>query len=278
MMLIDRKRAIELGRETAAILEAERYKTESGKIVEIGESVRNAAANTKSYPPGCELRIPKVSERTTLIEVANETTLAAARRLLDEGHRPVALNFASAKSPGGGFLNGGRAQEESLARASGLYACLDGNEMYEFHRGRRDPMYTDYAIYSPNVPVIRNDDGTLLDNPYQCSIITSPAVNAKPVLERHPSRRAEIRDAMKTRIAKVLAIAAIHGHEALVLGAWGCGAFGNDGRDIAELFRAALTAQFPRVFSRVVFAITDWSPERRFIGPFEEVLRGSADR
>lgn len=278
MMLIDRRRAIELGRETVAILQAGRYQTEAGKIVEIGESARKAAANTESYPPGCELQMPEVPERTTVIEVANETTLGAVRRLINKGHRPVALNFASAKSPGGGFLNGGRAQEESLARASALYACLDGNEMYEFHRGRRDPMYTDYAIYSPDVPVIREDDGTLLDDPYQCSIITSPAVNAKPVLERHPSRRAEIRDAMETRIAKVLAIAVVHGHEALVLGAWGCGAFGNDGREIAELFRVTLTDQFPNVFGKIIFAITDWSPERRFLGPFEEVFGDAADR
>jgi uncharacterized protein (TIGR02452 family) len=81
---------------------------------------------------------------------------------------------------------------------------------------------------------------------------------------------------METRVAKVLAIAAIHGHEALVLGAWGCGVFGNDGGEIAELFRAALTGRFANTFSRTIFAVTDWSPDRRFIGPFEDVFGGSA--
>jgi len=76
-------------------------------------------------------------------------------------------------------------------------------------------------------------------------------------------------------VDRVLAIAAIHGHEALVLGAWGCGVFGNDGREIAELFRAALDGPFAAMFSEVVFAVTDWSPQRRFIGPFEEVFGGS---
>ncbi len=51
--------------------------------------------------------------------------------------------------------------------------------------------------------------------------------------------------------------------------------FGNDGREIAELFRVALTKQFPNLFSKVIFAVTDWSPERRFIGPFEEVFGGT---
>jgi len=275
-MQMNRKRASELGRETVAIVEAGRYETDAGKPVEIGPVVRRAVEGTETYPPGCKLPTPDGSDRSTAIEVANETTLVAARLLVEAGYRPAALNFASAKNPGGGFQSGARAQEESLARSSTLFACLDGNEMYDFHRARKDPMYTDYAIYSPDVPVIRDDDGTLLDEPYPCSFITCPAVNAKVVLERDSSRRAEIRDAMETRVTKVLAIASIHGHEALVLGAWGCGVFGNDGREIAELFRAALNGQFVGMFSRVFFAVTDWSPERRFIGPFEEVFGGSA--
>ena len=275
-MQMNRKRASELGHETVAIVEAGRYTTETGRDVEIGPLVRRAVESTKTYPPGCELPLPPSPGRTEEIEVANETTLVAARRLVDAGHRAAALNFASAKNPGGGFLSGARAQEESLARCSALYTCLDGNEMYDFHRARKDPMYTDYAIHSADVPVIRDDDGALLDEPYLCSFITCPAVNAKVVLERDSSRRAEIRDAMETRVVKVLAIAAIHGHEALVLGAWGCGVFGNDGREVAELFRAALDGQLAGVFSRVIFAVTDWSPERRFIGPFEQVFSGSA--
>jgi uncharacterized protein (TIGR02452 family) len=180
----------------------------------------------------------------------------------------VALNFASATHPGGGFLTGSRAQEESLARSSGLYACLDGQPMYAFHQGRRDPLYTSYALYSPDVPVFRTDDGTLLEEPWRCSFITAAAVNAKAVLQRDPSRRPEIRQAMRERIHKVLAIATVHGHDTLVLGAWGCGAFGNDAEEIAELFREALAERFVGVFATVVFAVTDWSRERHFIGPF----------
>src|SRR5208283_3500713 len=115
--------------------------------------------------------------------------LEAARRLIAERCRPAVLNFASATQPGGGFLSGSRAQEESLARSSGLYACLSGNPMYEFHRTRRDAMYTDYFVYSPDVPVFRTDEGNLLEQPWRCSFITAPAVNAKAVLKRDPSRR-----------------------------------------------------------------------------------------
>src|SRR5262249_7111087 len=114
--------------------------------------------------------------------------------------------------------------------------------------------------------------GELLEQPYLCSFLTSPAVNAKVVLERDRSRRPAIREAMRERIERVLTIAAVQGHEALVLGAWGCGVFGNDATEIAHLFRTALWGPFRGVFAIVIFAITDWSEEQRFIGPFLKAL------
>ena len=73
---------------------------------------------------------------------------------------------------------------------------------------------------------------------------------------------------MWNRILKVLAVAERHGNESLVLGAWGCGAFGNSGHEIAGLFRKALEENFSGAFKYVLFAITDWSEDDRFIGPF----------
>lgn len=202
----------------------------------------------------------------------NETTLKAAKRLADLGHRVVALNFASAKHPGGGFLGGARAQEESLARSSGLYATLVDNPMYEYHRQRGGGLYSDYTIYSPSVPVFRTDEGDLLEQPWTCSFISCPAINAKVVMTRDRRARPTIQRLMAARIEKVLAVATAHGHDTLVLGAWGCGAFGNSSEDIAGLFAQTLLddGPFATTFRQVVFAITDWSDERRFIGPFAQ--------
>jgi uncharacterized protein (TIGR02452 family) len=265
---MSRSLAARLGNETVRILEARQYTTESGGTVAIGDPLDRARAGTRSYAPDAALPAECRGPHATRIEVTNETTLAATARFVREGHAPAVLNFASAKNPGGGFLGGARAQEETLARSSGLYACIANDPMYERHRALHDPMYTHSVIYSPAVPVIRTDDGVLLETPYECAFVTAPAVNAGVVLERDPRRRPEVVSAMRERIARVLAVAALHAHRTYILGAWGCGVFGNDPAEIAALFDEALRGPFAGAFERVVFAVLDYSPEQRFIGPF----------
>jgi uncharacterized protein (TIGR02452 family) len=259
-----------------AILEAGEYRTESGSLVTIRDRLQHAIAGTESYPTDVDLPTIGPRDNSTRIIVDNTTTLAAVEMVAAEGYLPAALNFASAKNPGRGFLRGARAQEESLAWASGLYPCVTGNPMYEYHRLQRDTMYTDYAIYSPGVPIIRDDDGGLLEQPICCAFITAPAVNAGVVLQRDPSRSGEIRFAMAARIAKVLAIAAVKGHDAVVLGAWDCGVFRNDPQEIAELFRDALTGPYQGVFSRIVFAIIHRSGDESPLGVFQRVCQEMA--
>lgn len=271
-MTISRDVAAQLGQETLRIIQAGSYTSADGTMVDIRAALDLAARGTCAYPP--EATLPSITARgaTTTITVTNESTLAAVRRLSAAQQRPVALNFASAKHPGGGFLSGARAQEESLVRASGLYACLVGNPMYERHAALHDALYTSYALYSPDVPIFRDDLGVLLPQPHLCSFITAPAVNARVVLEHDPTRRAVVTAAMHERIARVLTIAAIHHHTALVLGAWGCGVFGNDPHEIATCFADALRGPFAQVFDTIIFAILDTSPEHRFLRPFAQAF------
>jgi uncharacterized protein (TIGR02452 family) len=260
-----------LAQETLAILRTGQYTSPSGRVVNLGKHLRQAKDGTHSYRPDAPVPVPAFADRPTSIEVVNASTLHVARHLADKGHRVAALNFASAKNPGGGFRTGARAQEESLARASGLYAMLLGDPMYEHHRSRKDPMYTSWVIYSPDVPVFRLDEGQLLEEPYLCSFLTSPAVNVG-ALHHREDRASEIHRAMHERIERVLGVAALHGHEVLVLGAWGCGVFRNDPRQIAELFHLALTGRFRGAFAQVVFAVLDSTGDKRSLGPFEQVF------
>jgi uncharacterized protein (TIGR02452 family) len=272
---IPRDLASRLGRETVGVNRRGDYVSPSGRTVSIEHALAQARSATLEYAPDHPWPPPPPrSGHTPAIEVSNETTLLAAGRLLDDGFPPTALNFASATTPGGGFLTGARAQEEYLARSSGLHACLEDRAMYAASRARLDPFYDDWVIHSPDVPVFRDDTGAFLEEPWPCGILTSPAVQANGVRKYCPEREGEIEAAMRSRVRCVLAAAAAHDARALVLGAWGCGAFGNDTPTIARLFREALDA-WSAAFDRVIFAVTDWSPERRFIGPFEREFGGA---
>lgn len=264
---IPRERAAELGRTALQAIRDGYYVTEHGLRVDWQREIEEAKKRKVSIPPDAPLpeaeyaRFPE-----TRVQVTNETTLGAARRLIEQGLRPVALNFANGVHPGGGFLKGARAQEETLCRSSALYATLEGDPMYAAHRRRPRPDSTDWAIYSPDVPVFRTDDGKTLPRPWLLSFITCAAPYAPAI------GQPEAGDLLQRRIRRVLQIARAYGHTALVLGAWGCGAFGNDPVRTARDFRAALEGEFDGAFSDVVFAISDWSPERRYLGPFRDVF------
>lgn len=203
---------------------------------------------------------------TTSVQVANETTLGASRRLVDAGKRPLVLNFANGVEPGGGFLRGATAQEEALCRSSALYATLIGDPMYRYHREHNRDESSNWAILSPDVPVFRNDQGMELDTPWLLSFLTCAAPYA-PALG--PVRSAAL---LEDRIRRVLSIARAYGYTELVLGAWGCGAFRNNPRQTARDFRSIIEREFVGAFSEIVFAITDWSPERRFLSHFRDVF------
>jgi uncharacterized protein (TIGR02452 family) len=269
-MYPSRKKAAEIARDTIEIVTSGRYTNRQGQKVAVRQLVEDAMNGTVGYPPDASLPNVVPSDRQTVFDVVNDTTLEAVCKLVSEGFKPVALNFASARHPGGGFLNGARAQEESLCRASALYYCINGNAMYR-HHAQSDCYYSNYAIYSPAVPVFKDDDGEPLDEPYLCGFVTSPAVNAGALRdnERKPNR---IRKEMEERVEKVLAVMAGHGHDAAVLGAGGCGVFKNDPEMIAELFANALRSRFTGVFAKVVFAVlsSDGETIRPFLERFEE--------
>ena len=222
---------------------------------------------------------PRGAVRRPAVEVTGETTLDACRRLVLAGHdRPFALNFASAKNPGGGFLGGSRAQEESLARSSALYASLTAApEYYETNRRCGSAFYTDCAIYSPGVPVFRDDAGALLDDPYDVAFATAPAVNVGALGNARRGKgdadvEEQVERTMARRIEHVLALAARERHDTLVLGAWGCGVFRNDPAMIARLFADALAGPLGAAFARVTFAVYDDRPGQPILAAFRQAL------
>ena len=185
--------------------------------------------------------------------------------------RPLVMNFANARYPGGGFLNGAQAQEESLCRCSTLYESLsskEAQEMYCYNNQNTSPLGSDYMLLSPNVCVFRDHLNNLLVEPYLVSVFTIPAPNkngrAKYV------EQMEIDVVMKERLRKFLMTAARNNYSTLVLGAWGCGAFGHDARTVAKYFYDLFFEEkFCQFFETVVFAILNSKDK---INDFAEVF------
>ncbi len=209
------------------------------------------------------------------VRVTNESTMAALHRLVvaEQKSRVAALNFASARNPGGGYRNGALAQEETLARSSALVPTLEKHwTYYEENRREASLLYTDHAIWSPDVPFFADDAGALLDAVYSAHVITMPAPNAGAMRSARDERG--IVPTFERRIRAVLALAVSKGVQHLVLGAWGCGAFGNPPDRVASLFADALTPEQPwrRGLASVTFAIIDHSKRRASLAAFEATL------
>src|SRR5215207_7014023 len=116
----NRQHRVRLAEETEQILRAGRYDGPAGEV-DLTGSLKRTVSGTVLHAPDDPLPPVAPGDTRTTIEVTGESSLAAARRLVDAAAGPVlCLNFASATHPGGGFSTGARGQEESLARASGL--------------------------------------------------------------------------------------------------------------------------------------------------------------
>ncbi|WP_405860212.1 TIGR02452 family protein [Streptomyces sp. NBC_00090] len=266
----------EIARRTEEIVAAGEYRAPDGRTVSLAEDLTAALAGTRLHGPD-PVPVTPDTDRTPTLAVTGESSLAAARRMTSaDPARPVAvLNFASARNPGGGYLNGAQAQEEALCRASALHATLlRAPDYYACHRAERDAFYTDRVIHSPRVPVFRDERGALLAEPFTVGFLTSPAPNAGVVRRRTPELADRLPAALAARAERVLETAAAAGYRRLVLGAWGCGVFQNDPAEVAGAFKALLTGdgRFAGHFEEIVFAVLDRSSGTPTLAAFARVF------
>lgn len=193
-----------------------------------------------------------------------------------EGQRyPLVMNFANAIHPGGGFLNGAIAQEECLCRNSTLYASIssnDASEMYSFNAARRSQTDSDYMLLSPSVCVFRNPAMELLEKPYQVAVMTIAAPNRRGRAASVPQKTLD--KVMTDRLRRFFFAAAKYGYRTLVLGAWGCGAFGHDTKRVAGYYYKLLFEEgFHTFFDTIIFAIyKDYDKINAFADVFGEKI------
>lgn len=184
--------------------------------------------------------------KNTIIDVKNCDCIDVCSQIifLYPTRRVGLLNMASDLSPGGGVVKGARAQEEDICRRSSLYPTL---------ARQRYPFACDEALFTPDVKIVKRRDYSRCNHYQNISGIVSAAALRRPVLDGLGKLQQRDYDLLKNKVRMVLEIFEHHEIDHVVLGAWGCGAFRNPPRQVAEIFRETLK-DFS--FSHVTFAIS----------------------
>ena len=185
----------------------------------------------------------------------------------NESAKPVlVLNLANSVHPGGGVRHGAKAQEEDLCRKSSLLLSLESRNArpyYEYNRSLHSYMGSNAIIIDPQVEIIKDENGDLLEDTVVVAVMTCAAPMLRYGMEGMSQEAYE--SLMYQRITGMLKTAAFLGYQYLVLGAFGCGAFQNDARVVSDLFYKALKdfdfdgMKENDMFRRIDFAVMDHS-------------------
>lgn len=278
----DRSREISMLRDTLQILE-QGWHEKNGKKVKLKLS-RKEMERTEVYLPGDVSKNANrrdfdpsfAADGCCVHGCENIDSFALARkRLKDAALFPkdsptiLVLNLANPVHPGGGVRRGARAQEEDLCRKSSLLLSLESQaaeKYYEFNKSLHTYMGSDALMITPHVEIIKDENGELLDDTAVVSVLTCAA----PMVSRGKEgmSECEYEDMVYNRIMGMLKCAAYLGYKNLVLGAWGCGAFGNDAHVMSDLFYKVLreidynSHGEKDLFRRIDFAVLDRTREQ----------------
>ena len=190
--------------------------------------------------------------------------------MFSEKSKPIlVLNLANPVNPGGGVRRGSKAQEEDLCRKSSLLLSLESLEAsvyYKYNKSLNTYMGSDAVMITPQVEIIKDENGDLLDESVIVSVMTCAAPMLRDGMEGLTDQ--EYRDMVYGRITGMLKVAAYLGYEVLILGAFGCGAFSNDAHVVSDLFYKALKEfdydgmKAKDFFRRIDFAVLSRSADQ----------------
>ncbi|MCD7828140.1 MAG: TIGR02452 family protein [Clostridiales bacterium] len=199
----------------------------------------------------------------------NEDALVLAQKEyqnLKKNGEPVpqvlVLNLASATQPGGRTRSGANAQEEDLCRRTSLLLSLeseDAKKYYEYNNARKTRMGSDAIMLSPYVEVVKDASSETLSEPFSISVMSCAA----PMIRLGPEgmSQSEYEEMLYKRIQGMLLVAASHNYRHLILGAFGCGVYGNDAAIVSDLFAGAIRnfnfagMDSERLFDSIQFAV-----------------------
>ncbi len=230
------------------------------------EEITECVNDTRIYDQGFHCKKKNTDESKYVSKIAVEDMDSVQALFSYVSGKIAVLNFASYKNPGGKFLEGSSAQEESLCHSSFLYNVLSefDKDYYEFNRlSKNFALYTDRALYSPDVLFIRDNKEVYAD------VLTCAAPNKIAAQKYCGKSNYDCNSTMADRIHFVLDIAKEEGVQTLILGAFGCGVFGNDPEFVANTFKKELEEYYADTFKNIIFAIpggTNYMSFKRVFG------------
>ena len=205
--------------------------------------IEGSVAETKIYE-SCAIQTRTVPATFKLLN----TDSVSAIMMQDGSKRTGVLNFASFKEPGGKFLEGSSAQEESLCHKSFLYNVLKEfqDSYYDINKKYLNrALYLDKALYTPNIEFTQNDNTKFVD------VITCAAPNWTVANKYCNVTPLENYRALSSRIKFIKNIAYDNNLDVIILGAYGCGVFGQDPETVAKLIHQHFKSSIPEVILAV---------------------------
>lgn len=199
------------------------------------------------------------------VSVSNIDTFESAKQFIDEGLNPMVLNMACFSHPGGGVANGARAQEEDLFRKSTYCKAVEDipNDFYPLKE----------YLYSPKIWVVKDSNYDLLDKPFSVSALAVAAIKHPPVYivnKEETYKSKSDRQLMQEKIDMIFRIGIIKRHDSLVLGALGCGAYGNPTKEVAKMYVESLN-NYANYFQKIDFAVLS-SPNNPNFDIFNQII------
>lgn len=257
----NKKYLTEIFQDIIRIVKQGYYLSDDGRRISIDDD-REMRENSRFYSRKFTVFDIPCKTDNTKITVVNNDSINAGLDILSEGLNPIVLNFANGRRAGGGVLNGSRAQEETIFRRTNMYRSLyqfmPFAEQYGVRKNvRQYPMDSDFGgIYTPYAIVFRALDYSLLEKPKKISFVSVAAMNRPRLVDGEIAP--ELIETILNKMRTILRIGLYHGHDAIVLGAFGCGAFQNPPKHIARLFNKVINeSEFRNKYKKIVFAVIE---------------------
>jgi len=282
-------RCVEVANETIDLFKKGEYTSRDGQKHNLKDYLQFSTEQTRIYREAgsCDPKKPRFAH--TLFEVRSQNCVEMAYDLSFRGGNTLVLNLANSFDFGGAYLKARGTQEEEISRCTGLAPAVNkhhGVQLKEFY-----PLHSQNhagpagGLYTPQVLVIRmgmQNDYQFYDQPMPIAIATFAAYD-KPELDwtdsRHPRMQGEKLKWTREKVRTIYQCAYENGHDTLVLGAFGCGAFANPPDHIAELFKDAGEKEYKGCFRYIGFAVLEdmsdgkaHNPEGNF-KPFERMVQ-----